>query len=258
MQPDTCFSKTTFPAMALNILDRILRRADNPAEMGSYLTEEVYELTGADCVLLIQCLCTPTQAKHRIVSVHPLQRRVWVESQADSFLYEAVHQMPKAQHWSGEETTDITGILQQEGFQQSMLFPLNVGSFRVGVMLVLGLPDDQEISATFSLLNNLSTIMALVLRNAILYEHQEQVIQERTTELRDNNQKLALELTERTRAEQELNRLNEELEQRVKERTKELEHRNNELEQMLKAFVGRELKMAALKERVKELEERPS
>jgi len=51
-----------------------------------------------------------------------------------------------------------------------------------------------------------------------------------------------------------LRKLNEELEQRVMERTKELERRNHELEQMNKAFVGRELKMVELKERIKELE----
>lgn len=258
MQPDTCFSKTTFPEMALNILDRILRRADNPAEMGTYLTEEVRTLTGAHCVLLIQCLCTPTVAEHRIFSVNPPDLRQWTESQSARLLYEAVHHIPEAQQWRGEEASGITGLLQQEGLALSMVFPLNVGAFRVGAMLVLGLPDDLKRSVTFSLLNNLSTIMALVLRNAILFEHQEQLIQERTAELRDNNQKLAQELTERTRAEQELNLLNEELEQRVKERTKELEHRNHELKQMLKAFVGRELKMATLKERVRELEERPS
>ena len=41
-----------------------------------------------------------------------------------------------------------------------------------------------------------------------------------------------------------------------RERTRELERRNYELEQMNKAFVGRELRMVELKERIRELESR--
>ena len=82
----------------------------------------------------------------------------------------------------------------------------------------------------------------------------EQRIQERTAELRDNNEKLAMELTERNRAEEALSRLNEELEQRVRERTSELEQRNRELEDMNRLFVGRELRMCELKERIRQLE----
>lgn len=68
-----------------------------------------------------------------------------------------------------------------------------------------------------------------------------------------------LSLGELRKSEDALIKLNEELEQRVRERTKELERRNYELEQMNKVFVGRELKMVELKKRVEELErDRPT
>ncbi|MGD0845338.1 MAG: PAS domain S-box protein [Geobacteraceae bacterium] len=193
-----------FPVMAMDILSNVLSRADNPGDLGTYLTEEVRDLTGARCVLLIQCLSTTTMIAHRVVSVNPLRRREWAESPAGNRLYEVVHRMPAAQLWRGEEPPEVAGLLRQEGFELSMVFPLNAGGLRVGAMLVLGLPDEEHITSVLSLLNNLSAIVALVLRNTILYEKQEQLIQERTAELRDNNEKLAMELAERMRAEEAL------------------------------------------------------
>lgn len=67
---------------------------------------------------------------------------------------------------------------------------------------------------------------------------------------------LVRDITERKKAEEEIRMLNEELEQRVQERTAELEKKNAELERMNRLFVGRELRMIELKERIRALEER--
>lgn len=59
---------------------------------------------------------------------------------------------------------------------------------------------------------------------------------------------------ERKLNEEALEQLNEELELRVKQRTAELDEKNRKLERFNKIFVGRELRMIELKERIRELE----
>ena len=54
--------------------------------------------------------------------------------------------------------------------------------------------------------------------------------------------------------EESLRQLTEELENRVRERTAELEAKNFELARLNRLFVGRELRMVELKERIRELE----
>jgi PAS domain S-box-containing protein len=62
------------------------------------------------------------------------------------------------------------------------------------------------------------------------------------------------DISERKQIEEQIRTLNEELEQRVEQRTAELNDKNVELERMNRIFVGRELRMIELKERIKELE----
>ncbi|GAM10794.1 aerobic respiration control sensor protein ArcB [Geobacter sp. OR-1] len=62
------------------------------------------------------------------------------------------------------------------------------------------------------------------------------------------------DISERKQTEEQLKVLNEKLDQRVQERTAELEAKNSELARLNKIFVGRELRMIELKERIRELE----
>jgi PAS domain S-box-containing protein len=67
---------------------------------------------------------------------------------------------------------------------------------------------------------------------------------------------IARDVTEHKRAEEEMARLHASLEQRVKDRTAELERKNLELERLNKLFIGRELRMVQLKDRMAALERR--
>jgi len=87
-----------------------------------------------------------------------------------------------------------------------------------------------------------------------LTERLEYLVSQRTAELIQANRMLEQEIAERQRAEVELTRYREQLEEIVRERTAALERKNAELDKVNKVFIGRELRMAELKEKIKDLE----
>jgi PAS domain S-box-containing protein len=66
---------------------------------------------------------------------------------------------------------------------------------------------------------------------------------------------VARDITQRFKAEEELRKYRQHLEELVQERTKELEKTNKQLQEFNQIFVGREFRIKELRDRVKELEE---
>ncbi len=179
MNNNTIRQDPAFLAMTMDILDNMLSSSDNPGQLARYLTEEIRELTGTRCVLLIQCLGDT----HTVMDVNPARLGKWAESEEMQVLYRAIHGFTKAQIWDTKVPCEASEILHKNGFNLSIIVPLQVGSTQVGAMLLLGIPDGKHIKSELELLNTLSKVLALVFRNALLYEDQEKAIAHRTKEL---------------------------------------------------------------------------
>lgn len=89
----------------------------------------------------------------------------------------------------------------------------------------------------------------------------ERIISWQTTGLYEGNDdnkhilfSIGIDISERVRAEEELSKHREHLEELVEERTIELEEKNKELERYNKLFEGREFRIKELRDKVKELE----
>ena len=73
-------SDPALSTMTMDLLSQILSRSDNPGEMGRYLSEEIRELTGAKCILVILNSDSVLGSSGQIFSIHPERRRRWAES----------------------------------------------------------------------------------------------------------------------------------------------------------------------------------
>ena len=199
-------------AMTMDILGRILACADNAKKLGDYLSEEIRELTGARCVLLVRGNEDPDKFGRAILTIHPERRREWAESpEVLSFLKHHVSDTTP-QIWNSDNEMLRSEILEKEGLNLSFSIPLRTGESHVGALFALGLPDIIHLDSVISLFHTLSPIVALVMRNASLFEHQEMIIEERTAEVYAAYEEIRSELENRKKIEEDLRSTNAYLE----------------------------------------------
>ncbi len=212
--------------MTLDIVQSVLGRAASLPAVVSRITQEIRALSGARTVVMFGA--HPKErgpCAYRLLGVTPEQRRAQAESAGARRLVEMIADTSRPVLWRfGAGHTEAEGILKRLGYGLSLGLPLQAGPDRLGALLVLGLADDQRVQAVVEMQDTLARVFALVLQNARLIEQQSTAIAdreraedalprskeelewrvwERTAELRDVNERLHVELLERTQAERE-------------------------------------------------------
>jgi len=190
INPNQIEQKNNSARQSMNILGQVLKRVDNPSQLGDYITEQMHELTGAHTALLYQYLQDFGETEYRNLSVSPESHQRIAESTQMKRLISLFSKEGKEVTVWGESPKgdEAEKILAEMGIGLSAAIPINIGDNRLGVLLLLDLPDKQRLSDVLETLGMLSTIIALVLLNSILHQQQEMVIKKRILDLAKSEQ----------------------------------------------------------------------
>jgi two-component system, cell cycle sensor histidine kinase and response regulator CckA len=160
--------------MIVDFLAEILKFSESPSEMGQYLTRQLRELMGLRAVVMLQHGPSTAEGQARIVAIEP--RRVL----ADSLVHRLVElvdlhpDLTQAALFLGPSAPPETAFIMDRLCLASLsMTPLRVGGLRVGTLFALDHLDLQRSDDVVRLLNALSPVFALILRNTLYFESQE-------------------------------------------------------------------------------------
>lgn len=166
--------ETAIQFMILDFLNEILKYSESPGAMGQFLTRQLREVMGIRTVVLLQHGPEPQDGLARIVAVEPKRAR---PSPLLPGLVQLLRLHPDAKeavflvksHASPEVATALEGLV----VTCLSMTPLRVGDRRVGTLFALDHIDPHRIDDVVRLLNVLSPVFALILRNTVHFEFQE-------------------------------------------------------------------------------------
>lgn len=170
-------------AFILDILEQALRQATNPGGLSREMLEQLRGLTGARLAALYECRHEDGR-DHRLIHVNPARRRTQAESAEVIRLVQLADALEGPAAWTTKTGGEQAELLARHDLSPSIAVPLHVGADHVGVLLLLGLPPDPYGEPlVIDMLSLLSTVMALILQNALFFQKQETVIEARTQAL---------------------------------------------------------------------------
>jgi PAS domain S-box-containing protein len=186
--PSDAGEPRAFYQLFADLASGTLEHVTDPVKCAEYVASQVRELLGVKAVGVVAC---QGQGKpHRLLAVRPLRQEALFKNLAIDQLIHASHASPLAMTVSPEDQTVSGRLLHSLGLSDSVIVPLRVGNELVGALVLLGLMDTHGIETIVHSLDRLSSLLALIMRQADQYRDLELAVSERTAELQATRDRL--------------------------------------------------------------------
>ncbi len=176
--------------MILDILKNIISMAEKPTELSDYITSQLRELIGSKIVALIVYNENKDENNHHLIGICPERKRNSFDQnkiKSIAELSQSIYTYCIVNHV--QNGTALEQLLFDFGGNQSIIVPLEYSNFRVGLLLLIDIPDSQNIQSVIASVNALSGVLALELRNANLFQNLEATVAKRTREVTESEKR---------------------------------------------------------------------
>ena len=166
--------------MAFDIYEKILEASHKPNIAADILAMHLRELTGAKAIIIYKY---NSKVDFSVLTINP-KRAKSIFDKENLLIFSNRYFENKKIKILETETPFI--LPKDEEVYKSIIIPLLYNDEKIGEILLLNLPENEQIQFVIYALEFLSNIMSLVIRNSIQYENQEEIIRYRTEKIVEN------------------------------------------------------------------------
>ena len=177
--------------LVVDMLERIMKHSHSPKECSDEIALSIRELIGVKTVAVFQH--DLLASKHKLLSVLPTRRKNQLHSDISSNFLKYLIAINNIKIQLFEEIPEeIASFLPQESMNKFGIIPLFSGNKRIGTILLLNLYDDHNIEIILDSIKKITGIISIILENAHIIEHLDELVKNRTQELTLSKQRAEL------------------------------------------------------------------
>ena len=176
--------------MILDLLKNIISMADNPGELGKYITAKIREVVVCKFVILFFHNNNYQEISHELLGISPEQKKNDINVKVWHEIAEASHEFHGPTLFQHKKNgTRIEQLLFQLGGKDSIIIPLEFTNQRVGLLAVIDIFDTHNLQSIIDSLDAISGVLAIELRNSSVMQNLEILVATRTKQLSDSEKR---------------------------------------------------------------------
>jgi signal transduction histidine kinase/CheY-like chemotaxis protein len=173
----------TMAYMVLDIVHETLAASNSIDTLANKLTTQIREMTGAKVVVFIEYGASMDHFDLSLVS--PQRYKEKFNPALLRMLLESWHALNKVTLIRFDDARDsVADFLRENRFEINLICPLVAKEKKVGILLALGLVDDNIIPSLHHIFAVLLDTVAIIIENSKLMRNQEETIEAKTIELK--------------------------------------------------------------------------